>query len=112
MKFKTTNIGQPSNILANDHYVAINYDCSKLTATDGVIKAGTIIDGVGILLNDVCPDENPNGAVVIHGFIDRDKLPTAPTDESVFPQITFLPIKAKTVTGGDTEENETEQGGK
>lgn len=99
MKFKRTDIGQPSNILANDHYVAVNYDCSKLTADDeGVIKAGTIVDGVGVLLNDVCVNDNPNGAVVIHGFIDRDKLPTAPTDESVFPQITFLPIKETKVT--------------
>lgn len=103
MKFKRTDIRQPSNILANDHYVAINYDCSKLTATDGVIKAGTIVDGVGVLLNDICLDENPNGAVIIHGFIDRDKLPTAPIDESAFPQITFLPIEVKTVTGGGNE---------
>lgn len=94
MKFKTTDIGQPNTILANDHFVAVNYDCSKLTVDDdGVVKAGTIVDGVGVLLNDVYPDENPNGAVVIHGFIDRDKLPTAPEDESVFPQITFLPLK-------------------
>lgn len=107
MKFKTTNIGQPNTILANDHFVAVNYDCSELTADDGVIKAGTIIDGVGVLLNDVYPDENPNGAVVIHGFIERDKLPTAPTDESAFPQITFLPIEAKTESGG-TDETKTE----
>lgn len=104
MKFKTTDIGQPSNILANDHYVAINYDCSELTADDdGVVKAGTIVDGVGVLLNDVYPDENPNGAVVIHGFIDRDKLPTAPTDESAFPQITFLPLEAKEASNGNEE---------
>lgn len=97
MKFKTTNIGQPNTILANDHYVAVNYDCSELTADDeGVVKAGTIIDGVGILLNDVYVDENPNGAVVIHGFIERDKLPEAPSDESAFPQITFLPIENST----------------
>lgn len=91
MKFKTTNIGQPKNILANDHYVAINYDCSELTPDEkGVVKAGTIIDGVGVLLNDVYPDENPNGAVVVHGFISKAKLPVAPTDDKAFPQITFL----------------------
>lgn len=95
MKFKTTDIGQAKNILANDHYVAINYDCSELEAEDGVVKAGTIVDGVGVLLNDVSVDENPNGAVVIHGFIDRDKLPKKPEDESAFPQITFLPIKTE-----------------
>lgn len=108
MKFKTTDIGQPNTILANDHFVAVNYNCSELTTDDdGVVKAGTIIDGVGVLLNDVYPDENPNGAVVIHGFIDRDKLPTAPTDESVFPQITFLPIKANTTISGTEEESKT-----
>lgn len=102
MKFKKTDIGQPNTILANDHFVAINYDCSKITADDnGIIKAGTIIDGVGVLLDDVNVNENPNGAVVIHGFIDRDKLPVAPKDESVFPQITFLPIKV-------TESTQTE----
>lgn len=105
MKFKTTNIGQPNTILANDHYVAVNYDCSELTADDeGVVKAGTIIDGVGILLNDVYVDENPNGAVVIHGFIERDKLPEAPSDESAFPQITFLPIENSTVSTSATND--------
>lgn len=96
MKFKTEKVSQSVNILANDHYVAINYDCSSLTATDGVVAAGTVIDGVGVLLDDVYVDENPNGTVVIHGFINRDKLPTAPTDETAFPQITFLPVKTTT----------------
>lgn len=107
MKSKTTNIGQPKNILANDHYVAVNYDCSKLTPDEeGVVKAGTIVDGVGVLLNDVYPNENPNGAVVVHGFIDRDKLPEAPSDESAFPQITFLPIENSTDTS-TTSNDET-----
>lgn len=104
MKFKTTNTGQSNTILANDHYVAVNYDCSELTADDGVVKAGTIVDGVGILLNDVYVDENPNGAVVVHGFIERDKLPEAPSDESAFPQITFLPIENSTDTSTTNDE--------
>lgn len=88
MKFTTKDVTQGVTILANDHYVAIPYDCSKLTATDGVIKAGTIIPSndnkaIGVLLNDIYPDENPNGAVVIHGFIEADKLPTAPTSDAV-----------------------------
>ncbi len=94
MKFKNSGIGAEVNILANDHFVAVPYDCLGLTADDdGVIAAGTIVEGVGILLSDVYPDENPNGAVVIHGFINRDKLPEAPADESAFPQLTFLPIE-------------------
>jgi len=44
MKFTNTNITNTKEILYNDHYVAIPYDCSKLTAgSDGIIKAGTII---------------------------------------------------------------------
>lgn len=109
MKFKKTDIRQPNTILANDHYVAINYDCSKIAADDnGIIKAGTIIDGVGVLLNDVYVNENPNGAVVIHGFIDRDKLPKAPTDESAFLQLTFLPIKASTTSDDSVEDSGTD----
>ncbi|MCD8091040.1 MAG: hypothetical protein LUD81_10575 [Clostridiales bacterium] len=96
MKFKTTGVGADVNILANDHYVAVSYDCSDLTPDDeGIIVAGTIVDGVGILLSDVYPEENPNGTVVIHGFINRDKLPEAPADESAFPQLTFLPIETE-----------------
>lgn len=84
MKFKNTAISQGVNILANDHYVAIPYDCSDIKATDGVIPAGTIIPAndntaVGVLLNDVVLVENPNGTIVIHGFIKNSKLPTMPT---------------------------------
>lgn len=32
MKFKKTIVGMQKNILANDHYVAIPYNCSSLTA--------------------------------------------------------------------------------
>ena len=59
MKFTNTNITNTKEILYNDHYVAIPYDCSKLTAdSDGIIKAGTIIPAnddtaIGVLLHDV-----------------------------------------------------------
>ena len=101
MRCKTTSIGQPVNILANDHYVAINYDCSELSAKakEGVIPAGTVVPAndttaVGILLNDVYIDENPNGAVIVHGFIDKNKLPEAPDEEAVkaLKGIIFLPF--------------------
>jgi hypothetical protein len=94
MKFTTNSVGQGKIILANNHFVAIPYDCTDVDANDeGVIVAGTIIDNVGVVLNDVYKDDNPNGTVVIHGFINRDKLPVKPEDETKFPQITFLPIK-------------------
>lgn len=107
MKFTTKDVTQGVNILANDHYVAIPYDCSKITATNGVIKAGTIIPSnddkaIGVLLNDVYPAENSNGTIVIHGFIEKAKLPVAPTVDTtsegtttvgattVLKQITFI----------------------
>lgn len=97
MRVKTTSIGQPVNILANDHYVAINYDCSELRAKakDGVIPAGTLVPAndataIGVLLNDVYIDENPNGAVVIHGFIDASKLSENLNEAVDIKQITFL----------------------
>lgn len=87
MKFTTKDVTQGVNILANDHYVAIPYDCSQIEATDGVIKAGTIIPkndatAKGVLLNDVVLAENPNGTIVIHGFIESAKLPNVPAAEA------------------------------
>ncbi len=95
MKFKNTDISQGVNILANDHYVTMNYDCSEIAATDGVIPAGTIIPAndataVGVLLNDVVIADNPNGTIVIHGFIQKSKLPTPPADTVAIPMIEFM----------------------
>lgn len=106
MKFSTEKVVQGVNILANDHYVAIPYDCSDVTATNGIIPAGTILpanDGTakGVLLSDVDKNKDPNGAIVIHGFIDTSKLPEAPSEDttgenaatgakSALKQITFI----------------------
>lgn len=100
MKFSTTEVTATKEILANDHYVAIPVDLSKQTPDEGgIIKAGTIIPSnddkaIGVLLYDVDKNENPNGAVVIHGFINKDKLPTAPdaAAETALKGITFLPF--------------------
>ena len=90
MKFTNKTVISSKEILYNDHFVSIPYDCTSLTnlATNDVIPAGTIIpsnDGnaVGILLEDVNLNENPNGAVVIHGFIKQSALPKAPTQTTV-----------------------------
>jgi hypothetical protein len=87
MKFtKTGTYGGTTEILANDHYVAVPKALDFTGNTDGVFKAGTPIgaDGkaavttsdvsnaVGILLSDVTAD-NPNGTIIIHGFIDTAK---------------------------------------
>lgn len=114
MKYTTKSIPQGKNILANDHYVAIPYDCTALTAlaTNGVIPEGTIIPkndatAVGVLLNPVVLAENPNGTIVIHGFINKAKLPAEPDSDAVtaLKAITFLPFET---ASDETEGDETE----
>ena len=96
MKFTTTKATGTKEILANDHYVAIPYNCSALTANaEGIVPAGTIVPkndatAIGVLLYDVKPTDNPNGAVVIHGFIKKAKLPAAPANADAMPQIKFM----------------------
>lgn len=97
MKFTHKTVASGVTILANDHYVAIPYDCTALTAlaTDDVIPAGTMIPAndataIGVLLNDVNLAENPNGAIVIHGFIKKGKLPAAPAETVAIPQVQFM----------------------
>lgn len=96
MKFKNTDIANTSEILANDHYVAIPYDCSSISAgSDGIIPAGTIVPAndataIGVLLWDVKKDGNPNGTIVIHGFVKKSKLPKAPAETVAIPMIKFM----------------------
>lgn len=99
MKFTHKTVVQGVNILANDHYVAIPYDCTALSAlaTDGVIKEGTIIPAndataIGVLLHPVVLNENPNGTIVVHGFIAKGKLPASPASAAVtaLKQIAFM----------------------
>ena len=101
MKYSTKNVAQGVNILANDHYVAVPYNCTALAAlaTDGVIKEGTIIPAndataKGVLLNPVVLAENPNGTIVVHGFIEKGKLPAEPAGAAVtaLKGITFMPL--------------------
>ena len=97
MKFTQKSVVQGKNILANDHYVAIPYDCTELSAlaVDGVIPEGTIIPAndataKGVLLNPVVLAENPNGTIVIHGFIEKSKLPAEPASSVAIPQVVFM----------------------
>ena len=88
MKYTSNAVTRAAEILYNDHYVAMPYDCSAVQAnSDGIIPAGTIVpknDGTakGVLLYDVKKAENPNGTIVIHGFIKKAKLPAAPTADT------------------------------
>lgn len=95
MKFAKKSFGDTLTILAFDHFVAMPLKIDFTEVEDGIVKAGTPIaaDGkaakttssgeppvsssnaVGILLEDVYEDD-PNGAVVIHGFIDKTKAQT------------------------------------
>lgn len=97
MKFTNKTIVSGVEILANDHYVAIPYDCTGLDAlaTNGVIPAGTLIPAndataKGVLLHDVVLAGNPNGTIVIHGFIKKAKLPVAPADTVAIAQVQFM----------------------
>jgi hypothetical protein len=90
MRFTETPVTTGKEILYNDHYVGIPYDCTSLSAlaTNGVIPAGTLIpsndgEAEGVLLHDVVLADNPNGTIVIHGFIRQEVLPTAPTQTAV-----------------------------
>jgi hypothetical protein len=99
MKFTSKSVTQGVEVLGNDHYVATEYDCTALTslATDGVIKAGTVIPAnnataKGVLLYDVTLDKNPNGAIVVHGFIKKSKMPVAPDEAAItaLTGVTFI----------------------
>lgn len=96
MKFTQKTVTAPVEFLANDHFVTKAYDCTALSAlaTDGVIPAGTIIPAndataQGILLNAVNLNENPNGAIVIHGFVNANVSATNEA-KTALKQITFL----------------------
>lgn len=96
MKYTNRAVTPSVEILHNDHYVAIPYDCSAVTANDkGIIPAGTIVPAndataIGVLLSDVVKDDNPNGTVVIHGFIKKSKLPAQPASNVAIPMIKFM----------------------
>lgn len=96
MKYTTNAVTPKKEILHNDHYVAMPYDCSAVAANDkGIIPAGTIVpandaSAVGVLLSDVVKADNPNGTVVIHGFIKKSKLPAQPASNVALPMIKFV----------------------
>lgn len=107
MKFEKTNYDGTYNILHNDHFVAkpIVVDVSG-----GTVKAGTplsadgkaavtsgtpaVSNAVGILLHDV-PVDNPNGALLIHGFVNTAKaqahsgVTVDAATKSALPMISF-----------------------
>ncbi|MBN2980125.1 hypothetical protein [Cohnella algarum] len=116
-KFVQTDYGNRKQILKfPDHYVNLAITVSDAGVTAGpdgkkIVPAGTIMGGgvindptvlavksndanaEGVLFNDVDVTFGPApGALLIHGFIDRAKLPEAPTADAVaaLNQIKFI----------------------
>ena len=103
MRFTKGAVNGTVEILAADDFMAIP---AKISGSD-VVKAGMPIDAngaavpdgtgaVGILLYDVNPEENPNCALVTHGYIDWKKAmehsgatADAATMKGILPAITF-----------------------
>ncbi|WP_371380898.1 hypothetical protein [Sporomusa aerivorans] len=111
MKFTQTDYLGTKNILRfPDHYVAVPVkvsDTDVIANSDGkkIVKAGTIVggsggkaltdpetysvtvqndaDAEGVLFNDVDVTHGArSGAMIIHGFIETSKIPSAPTTEA------------------------------
>ena len=108
MIFQKTDVLTTPEILYNAHYVAVPYNCTSLSslATNGVIPAGTVIPAngataFGVLLHDVTLAENPNGTVVVDGFIKKNKMPTAPASAAIsaLKKITFMNADGTPYTG-------------
>lgn len=95
MKFTRNTVnGINDTILASNDYTAIPFtvtesdavkagypmkkDGKKATATSGS-GATAASDADGILLYDVDPNENPNGALLIQGVVDMKKAKTSST---------------------------------
>ena len=76
MKYTETNVGGGVEILASKDFQAIPVKVAGSSA----VKAGTPLTAagesttgsgaIGVLLYDVAPAENPNGAAVVQGIID------------------------------------------
>lgn len=96
MKYKTIAYDSAKHILAMpDHYVPI---ARKATKDDGmvvkegdrfIIKAGTIYPSndnkaIGVVLQDYdVTESDASMAIVLHGFIRADRLPTPPSDAAL-----------------------------
>ena len=98
MKYKTIAYDSAKHILAMpDHYVSIARKATKATEanksidTDDkiIIKAGTIYPSndnkaIGVVLQDYdVTESDASMAIVLHGFIRADRLPTQPSDAAL-----------------------------
>lgn len=108
IEFKTSSYGTRNDVLFNpDHYVAFaqyiekGNSLAKEVSGRKILKGGTIYpanDGtaVGVVLQDYdVTDGDANVAIVVHGFIDSNKLPEKPKQSAMakMPMIKFMPLK-------------------
>lgn len=99
MKYKTIAYDSAKHILAMpDHYVPIARKAAKAAEAGGmvvkegdrfIIKAGTIYPSndnkaIGVVLQDYdVTESDASMAIVLHGFIRADRLPTQPSDAAL-----------------------------
>lgn len=96
MKYKTIAYDSAKHILAMpDHYVSIARKALKtdnMAVKEGdrfIIKAGTIYPSndstaIGVVLQDYdVTESDASMAIVLHGFIRADRLPTPPSDAAL-----------------------------
>ena len=82
MKFSKTSVGSSVEILAADQFTAIPIKVDEtstvlagtpMTAAGKKISATSFATAAGMLLYDVDPTENPNGALLVQGVVDQQK---------------------------------------
>lgn len=102
-KMKVTNYASNKEILKfKDHFVSVpvqlNTTETLAVTVEGrkIVRAGTIYPkndetAKGVILSDVdVTDGDQQGSLVIHGFIDKTKIPTQPASTVALPLIQFI----------------------
>ena len=78
MKFTKTSVGGTIEILAADDFVAIPICVTEAAAVPAgagkKVATTSYATAVGMLLYDVDPTENPNGALLVQGVVDKKKV--------------------------------------
>lgn len=86
MKFTKTSVSGTVEILAADEFVAIPIKVDEeslvkagtpMTSAGKKVSATSFATAAGMLLYDVDPTENPNGALLVQGVVDKTKAQTS-----------------------------------
>lgn len=101
-KIRVTEYSNRKEILKYDHFVSqpivLTQSNSATVGDKKIVKAGTILPAndataKGVILYDVdVTNGDEVGSLVIHGFIDKTKLPNEPEANAVtaLPMIKFI----------------------